>query len=169
MNMANKGGRRHGAGRKPDPNSVRSLRKARLEGRGTVLQHPSVPKQPSEPEPPPVPPLVVDEFHVPNDLTVEQRQFWLLYAPEASRKRTLTKETEEAFKSYLPWLVINRDCSVSVTDRGSATHDRAMKWVAKFHKEFDLSPDGRPVVVPASAVRDEDEEFFGGSNVAGNR
>lgn len=137
--------------------------------RGNVLQHPSVPKQSTEQVAAP-PPLAVDEFTVPNDLTVEQRQFWLLYGPEAARKGTLTKETAEAFKAYLPWLVINRDCATSVTDRGSATHDRAMKWVAKFHKEFDLSPDGRPVfVLQPAAAQDEDEEFFGGSHGASGR
>lgn len=133
---------------------------------GNVLQHPSVPK-PQAPVRPVVPPLAVDEFHVPDDLTIEQRQFWLVYGPEAARKGTLTKETEAAFKAYLPWLTISKDCAASVTDRGSATHDRAMKWVAKFHKEFDLSPDGRSVVLPQAAVKDEDDEFFGGSNVAG--
>lgn len=137
-----------------------------MAARGNVLQHPSAPKQ-TPTAPPPQPPLPVDEFNVPNDLTVEQRQFWLVYGPEAARKGTLTKETEAAFKAYIPWLVINKDCAASVTDRGSATHDRAMKWVAKFHKEFDLSPDGRPVVVPQTAVKDDDEEFFGGANVAG--
>lgn len=77
----------------------------------------------------------------------------------------LTDATSAAFKNYCRWVVIERACSASVTDRGSSTHDRAMKWVAKFYAEFSLTPGGRPIALPAAAPVDEDAAFFGEAHV----
>jgi hypothetical protein len=61
---------------------------------------------------------------------------------------------------------VERACAASVTDKGSATHDRAMKWVVRFYDEFSLTPGGRQVAVQRPAT-DADDEFFGGAHAGG--
>lgn len=161
------GGKRHNAGRKTDPNSVRSRRKARQQAKqqsATVLQHPSVPPQAHALRVEPT--VALDEADAPNDLTLDERHVWLEFAPIAMKNGRLGEATAAAFKNYCRWVKLERDCSASVIDRGSSTHDRAMKWAARFYEEFSLTPGGRAVVEPSAQVRDEDEEFFG---VTGSR
>lgn len=157
-----KGGARIGAGRKPNPNSVRSLRRARQQA--TVLQHPSSP-----PAPPlvAVPVPVLDEADAPNDLNLEQRRVWMELAPLAMQNGRLTSATSDAFKAGCRWVVIERACAASVTDQGSSTHDRAMKWASRFYAEFSLTPGGKPMADPKLPAVDEDEAFFGGSSATG--
>lgn len=100
---------------------------------------------------------------------MDERKVWLEFATIATKNGRLSEATAAAFKNYCRWVVIERACSSSVTDKGSATHDRAMKWVARFYEQFSLTPGGRAVVEPAAAARDDDEEFFGGPRVAGGR
>lgn len=152
-----RGGARLGAGRKPEPNSVRSRRKARQQA--TVLQHPSVPTKSVE-----LPVSIgVDEADAPNDLTMDERKVWLEFAPIAIKNGRLSQATAAAFANYCRWVLIERTCAASVTDRGSATHDRAMKWVARFYEQFSLTPAGRAMVEAGTPARDEDEEFFHGA------
>lgn len=159
--MSRRGGKRIGAGRPPEPNSVRSRRRAQQQA--TVLQHPSVPAQ-TVPRDPEIPEL--DEADAPDDLTMEERRVWLEFASVAMANGRLTPSTSAAFKTYCRWVVVERNCASSVTDRGSSTHDRAMKWVARFYDEFSLTPGGRAVAKSQTPQADPDDAFFGGVSVS---
>lgn len=127
------GGRRPGAGRKPKSAYLRALD----GGAG---------KRPAKSEAPPPPPAAaVDEFDAPNDLDMETRHVWLELAPEASKKRTLTKATALAFKILCRNVVLERQYALSVTDRGSANHRGMIQRVDAELLAFDLRPCGKPI------------------------
>lgn len=110
----------------------------------------------------------MDEADAPNDLTMEERRVWLELAPFAIQNGRFSPATADAFKAGCRWIAIERACVASVTDRGSATHDRAMKWASRFYAEFSLTPSGRPMVAAPTRV-DEDDAFFGGPRVSNVR
>ena len=154
-----RGGRRIGAGRKTDPNSVRSQRKAQQEGRqtATVLQHPSAP--PSLP-PPELP--VADEFAVPDDLSVEERNVWLQLSTEAFKARTLHRGNAERFKILCKNII--RERALAITDLGGGKHRGMIQLVEKGLDVFMLGAYGRPIVQAAPTHVDSDDAFFGGAS-----
>ena len=78
-----RGGRRHGAGRKPKPKVGADLAR--------VLRHPSVPTT-NQTSP-------IEEFDAPDDLTADERGVWLKQAPYAFKNRTLTRATRATARS----------------------------------------------------------------------
>lgn len=160
--MAPKGGRRIGAGRKPDPNSKRQQKLARQAAEmsgARVLTHPSSP-----PVAPPTtnPPSPIEEFDAPDDLSLEERAVWLKQAPHAFRMRTLTRVTALAFERYCKVVILERNEAKS-SGMGGANHRGLLKQINSYETQFMLCPIGKPVVEPAvpnPAQHDEDDEFF---------
>lgn len=156
--MAPKGGRRIGAGRKPDPNSKRQRRLAAQAAGARVLTHPSAP--------PVVPttntPSPIEEFDAPDDLSADERAIWLKQAPHAFRMRTLTRATALAFERYCKVVILERKESES-SGRGGSNHRGLLRQINAYETQFMLCPIGKPVIepaVPKSTKDDEDDAFF---------
>ncbi len=131
------GGRRPGAGRKKKTAAERFV-DGNAGHRGRVLTHPSAPEPPA--------PAAIDEFDVPDDLTVDERNVWLSLAPHAFKNRTLTKATALAFKVLCRNIVLERRFGVSVMDAGSASHRGLIQRVDAELEAFGLRPvAGKPM------------------------
>ena len=144
-----RGGRRHGAGRKPK--ITKPLEPAK------VLAHPSsagVPVVSSVPLPP------IERFDPPAGLSDEERQVWIRQAPHAFENRTLTPATALAFERYCRVVVLERREALSSAVSG-ANHRGLLKQINTYELQFGLAANGRPLMAAPPAVTDEDEAFFG--------
>lgn len=161
-----RGGSRIGAGRKSEPNSVRSKRRQRQQA--TVLQHPSSPPPastfPHVPTTDPASPI--EEFDAPNDLTADERSVWLKQAPHAFANRTLTRASAMAFERYCKVVVLERNESKS-SGMGGSNHRGLLKQINELEKQFMLTPTGKPMFEAAPPVpqADSDDAFFGGAGL----
>lgn len=146
-----RGGRRIGAGRKPQNKTAK------------LLQHPSVPV-PTTNDPSPI-----EEFDAPNDLAADERGVWLKQAPHAFASRTLTRATALAFERYCKVVVLERNEAKS-SGVGGANHRGLLKQINAFELQFMLAPCGKamPVVDQPVGHVDQDDAFFGGVS-AGSR
>lgn len=146
-----RGGRRHGAGRKPKHPAGVTAR---------VLSHPSVPVVPTTNEPSPI-----EEFDAPDDLAADERAVWLKQAPHAFKNRTLTRATALAFERYCKVVVLERNEAKS-SGMGGANHRGLLKQLNSYEQQFLLAPAGKPMAeVPAAPQQDADDAFFGGIGV----
>lgn len=163
--MANWGGRRPGAGRKPKPRTEAAR----------VLPHPSVPApgMPAASSLPGVPTTLdtspIEEFDAPNDLTADERAVWLKQAPHAFQARTLTRATALAFERYCKVVVLERNEAKS-SGVGGANHRGLLKQINTYEVQFCLVPMGKPLAPAASAPSapavNDDDAFFGGPHAA---
>jgi hypothetical protein len=127
-----RGGRRIGAGRKPNPNKE-------LERRGTVLLHPSVPSTN-------YPPAVVEEFDAPDALTADERKVWLNQAPFAFKNGTLTRASALSFERYCRIVVLEQNEAKS-SGVGGANHRGLLKQINAYELQFLLTPAAKPMPV----------------------
>lgn len=145
-----RGGRRVGAGRKPQSRVGFELAR--------VLNHPSVPTtNPTSP---------IEEFDAPDDLAFDERVVWLKQAPHAFRHRTLTRATALAFERYCKVVVLERNEAKS-SGVGGANHRGLLKQINSYELQFMLIPAGKPMVELAAPQQDADDAFFGGSHAGG--
>ncbi len=156
MGGVGSGGKRPRAGRPRKSTAERQL-DGNAGHRGRVLPHPSVP--PAEP------PVVVDDsedFSVPDDLTLDERQVWLRLAPLAKENGTLTKAHLLAFSLLCQNVVLERRYALSPLDAGGANH-RGMKQRLDIQLlRFGLAPNGvEEVAEKQPAVDPMQEKYFG--------
>lgn len=138
------GGRRPGAGRKPKDAILRALdggRASHSRKPATVLPHPS-----SDGLEPPAPKLPqVDEADAPIEFDAEERAVWLELAPHAILARTLTPATSLGFRMLCRNVVMERNYSKSVLERGSANHRGLIQRIDAELLRFNLAPCGKPI------------------------
>lgn len=105
----------------------------------------------------PLPP--VDEFDAPNDLTTDERMVWLDLAPHAFQARTLTRASGFAFKLLCRNVLLERELSKNVEQKGGANHRGMIQQITAGLLRFKLSPMGKPMVEEAPKVADPFDEF----------
>ena len=124
-----RGGRRPGAGRKPNPNSRRNLAR--------VLNHPA---------------WTVDPCETPAELTPDERMIWLAQAPHARANHTLTAASALAFARYCRLVVYERAEAASSARLG-ANHRGVLKDLNTLELQFGLTPCGKPMADAAPAEK----------------
>ncbi len=152
-----RGGSRIGAGRKRKPREDNGLQ-------ARVLQHPS--SQAAEAAIPMDEPLGMDDFAVPDALSVDERNVWLRQAPLACGKGTLTKASALSFERYCRVVVLEGNESKS-SGMGGPKHIALLKQVNAYELQFMLTAAGKPLADVSAKKRDLDDEFFGEAHVAG--
>lgn len=158
MGGVGSGGRRPGAGRKPRSEAEKALRGPSHHAK--VLPHPSAPPvEPAAAKPP-----RFDESQAPNDLNPEERAVWLELAPHATANGTLTDATSLGFRLLCRNVVLERQFSASVMDRGCANHRGLIQRIDAELLRFNLAPCGKPVAAPAEAPKVDPmkAKYFGG-------
>lgn len=127
-----RGGRRPGAGRKPNP--LKQL----LGEPARVLSHPSVPTTNAA--------SPIEAFDAPDALTMEERAVWLKQAPHAFANRTLTRGTALSFERYCRAVVWEQKEGES-SARGGANHRGLLKQINAYELQFLLTPCGKAMPV----------------------
>ena len=146
--MANRGGARIGAGRKPGPKLGSDLAR--------VIAHPSAG--------PAVMPAPIEVVDLPVDLSTAARAVWVRQAPHATAQRTLTPASAVAFARYCEVVVLERQARKSPAKRGGSNHLGLIKQLNAYELQFMLMPAGKPMTQPVvAAVADPDEAFFAGA------
>lgn len=156
--MANgHGGKRFGSGRKRKDPALRAL-DGNAGHRGRVLQHPSAPNEATSV----APPIVVDEEHAPDDLTVDERNVWLRLGALAAEAGTLQARYVPAFKELCRHVVLEKGYWMPAADTGGADHCRLIKIIHAEMDRFGLRPFGKPeAAAPKPAVDPVKEKYFG--------
>lgn len=85
-----------------------------------------------------------EEFDAPDELTREERAYWLRLAPHAFRRRTLTKSTALSFELLCRNLALERRIAVDPDQVGGANHRGVIQRIDAELLRFDLSPNGKP-------------------------
>lgn len=137
------GGKRPGSGRKPKSAAARALDggAGHRKKPATVVSHPS-----SAGLEPPAPQLPqVDEADAPLDFDAEERAVWLELAPHAILARTLTPATSLGFRMLCRNVVMERNYSSSVLERGGANHRGLIQRIDAELLRFNLAPCGKPI------------------------
>lgn len=102
-----------------------------------MLEHPSAGQVPV------VSPI--DEFDVPDSLTLPERQVWLKLAPYAFANRTLTKATGLAFELLCRNVVLEREIAKEPKAIGGPNHRGLIQRVDAELSAFNLRPFGKPI------------------------
>lgn len=137
------GGARVGAGRKPKSDAERAIT-GNPGRRGRLLEHPSAGQ---------VPQLApVDEFDAPDELTTDERNVWLKFAPMAFANGTLTRASAHGFVLLCQNVVLERAYRKSVAECGRTEHREAEKRVKGWMREYSLLPNGRRMFDGRAAV-----------------
>lgn len=132
-----RGGRRPGAGRKPKTVVEKQIEGTSRADRGRVLEHPASGQVPVV--------APIDEFDVPDTLTLKERQVWLDLAPHAFANRTLTKATRLSFELLCRNVVLERKLSADVELVGGPNHRGLIQRVDSELSAFNLRPFGKPI------------------------
>ena len=137
------GGRRVGAGRKPQSSLIRAIT-GNPGRRGRVLTYPSAGDVPAV--------VPADEFDAPDGLTTEERAVWLELAPYAFATRTLTRATAFAFRLLCQNICRERALGKNTETCNSADHRGLIREVNTRLLQFQLAPCGKPLYEAAPAV-----------------
>lgn len=116
------GGRRTGAGRKPKLTIVPPAPSTNSDAGGSE----------------------VSEFTAPDALGPDERAVWLLLAPHAVARGTLTTATALSFEILCRNVVLERRIAADLELVGGANHRGIIQRIDAELLRFDLSPNGKP-------------------------